>query len=450
MNETPRPDADVFSQSSPPAELGAPAAPVAAKERIQSIDVLRGVALLGILVMNIAGFALPFVAYGDPHWAGAATDADFTTWLVSHLFFDMKMMAIFSMLFGAGIIIFTERAERRTGSALGVYHRRMAWLLVIGAAHAYLIWFGDILFSYAVTGMIIYFMRKRSARTLLLAGALMTIPAMPISTFNGVFMTQARDAATEAQAALDAGEEITDEQRETLETWEEQRLFFDPPPEEIERQIDVHRGSYAEIREEQAPNVVAFQTFYYLMWGLWRIGGMMLIGMGLYKLGVFSAARTMRFYGFGAFVGYAIGLPIVGFGVTQFVAHEFDGIAMWSFDLHYNYIGSVFVAFAHVCVVMLLCKAGVVRWLLDALAAVGRMALTNYLMQSIIATTIFYGYGLGLYGEFGRFELLGVVPAIWAVQLIISPLWLRAFRFGPAEWLWRSLTYWRLQPMRRD
>ncbi len=448
MNETPRTDADLPSEPAPPpAELAA--APVSGRERILSIDVLRGFALLGIFVMNIAGFALPFVAYGNPHWNGEATSADFGVWLGSHLFFDMKMMSIFSMLFGAGIIIFTERAERRAGASAELYYRRMVWLLLIGAAHGYLIWYGDILVNYATAGMILFFMRKKSAKTLLIAGVLLTLPAMPIAMMNGVAMNEVRSAALEAQVAEDAGEELTEEQEEAIEAWGESRLFFDPPQEEVERQIEAHHGSWLEIREEQAPGVMMFQTFYFLMWGIWRIGGMLLIGMGLYKLGVFSAARSMRFYGIGAAVGYAVGFPLVGFGVTQFIAHDFDGIAMWTQDFNYNYIGSMFVAFGHVCMIMLWCKSGAMDWLLGALAAVGRMALTNYLMQSIIATTIFYGYGFDYFASLDRTQLISVVGSVWLLQLIVSPIWLRYFRFGPAEWVWRSLTYWRMQPMRR-
>lgn len=446
MSDTPPTTPDHSILTPPPAEI---AAPVTDAERIQSIDVLRGVALLGILVMNIMGFCAPFAAYGNPHWNGEATAAAFGTWLGLHMIFDMKMMTIFSMLFGAGIIIFTERAAQRTGSALGVYYRRMAWLLVIGAAHGYLIWYGDILFNYATAGLLLYPARKLKARTLIIVGAIVMIPAMPLSLMNGVQMTEMRNAAFEAQALEETGEELTESQEDAIEMWEENRLFFDPPQEEIERQIEAHQGSWWEIRKEHAPGVVMFQTFYFLLWGAWRLCGVMMIGMGLYKLGVFSAQRSTRFYVLGALIGYAIGQSLTWYGVTQFMAHDFDGIKAWTQDFLYNYVGSVFTAFAHVCVVMLVVRSGMAQTFLRALAAVGRIALTNYLMQSIIATTIFYGYGFNMFAKWDRPEVMGVVVAIWVFQLIISPIWLSAFRFGPAEWLWRSLTYWRLQPFKR-
>lgn len=433
-----------------PAELGAAqAAPVSEGERVYSIDVLRGVALLGILVMNIVGFAMPHLAYGNPRWAGDLSRADFWTWAVSHVVFDTKMMSIFSMLFGAGVVIFTQRLEERRGSAGGLFYSRMGWLLLIGAAHGYLLWFGDILFTYALCGMLVYFLRRLHPGALISLGVFAALLAMPVSYLNGWAVAEMRDEARAAQVVLDEGGELTEEQDRALSAWADLAAFFEPTPEEIDRQVDIYRGSYIEIVKERAPFVRDIQTQYFLLWGLPRAGGMMLLGMGLYKLGVFSATRSMSFYAAGAAVSYAVGLPVTVYGATEFVAHDFDPVRAFKVDSQYNYAASIVVAFGHVCAVMMMCKLGALRRLQQALAAVGRMALTNYLMQSLIATTLFYGYGFGLFAKLGRFELLGVVAVIWAIQLVVSPWWLRRYQFGPAEWLWRSLTYWRMQPMRR-
>jgi len=191
-----------------------------------------------------------------------------------------------------------------------------------------------------------------------------------------------------------------------------------------------------------------FQTVFFFIFILWRVAGVMLVGMALMKMGVFSAARSPRFYALSMVVGYGLGLPLVAYGARQLVAHGFEVTYLMGPGMFYNYFGSLLVAMAHVGLVMRACQAGLLRGLQRRLGAVGRMALTNYLMHTLIATTLFYGYGVGLFAHLGRAQLLAVVAAIWALQLVVSPLWLARFRFGPAEWAWRSLTYGRAQPMR--
>jgi uncharacterized protein len=167
--------------------------------------------------------------------------------------------------------------------------------------------------------------------------------------------------------------------------------------------------------------------------------------MGLMKMGVFAARRSWRFYVWMVVLGYGLGLPLVGYDTYALIQNDFGYKTFLPSQYLFNYLGSVVVALGHVGVVMLICKAAAIPWLTRRLAAVGRMALTNYLMQSVICTTLFYGW---VFGTLNRTALAGIVLAIWVFQLLISPLWLRFFRFGPAEWLWRSLTYWRWQSMR--
>jgi uncharacterized protein len=188
-------------------------------------------------------------------------------------------------------------------------------------------------------------------------------------------------------------------------------------------------------------------SFFYYM--LWRVGGMMLVGMALYKWGVFSAKRSRRFYLIAAVAGLAIGFPVIWVGIARRFADDWS--MPWSFfnGSLYNYVGSVFVAWAYIAIVMLIVKSGVLARLQRWLANAGRMAFTNYLLQTVICTTIFYGHGLGLFGSVSRTGQLLVVLAVWVFELWFSTFWLGRFRFGPAEWLWRSLTYFRLQPMRR-
>ena len=426
-----------------------PLAPVAELERIDAIDTLRGFAVLGILVMNVYAYAMPFAAYANPLVYGGLTGIDFWTWVATHLLFDQKFMTLFSMLFGAGLILTAQRAELRGITFGRIYYRRQLWLLLIGAAHGYLLWFGDILFHYAFCGMLIYPLRRRSPKTLIITGVLVLLVALPLSTGMGTFMAQLRQKGQEAGALAAKGETLDEEQQELLETWEEMQNMLEPSAEEMARQVKVHRGGYLEILEERAPTVFMMHAFMTFTFIVWRVGGLMLIGMALMKLGVFAAARSARFYLWCVGLGYGGGLPLAAGSAWDLNAHGFDAFYVFKLGVYTNYFGSLAVGFGHLGMVMLVCRSRALPKLRARLAAVGRMALTNYLMHSILMTTVFYGYGLGLYGHVSRFAQMGFVAAVLALELWWSPVWLRRFRFGPFEWLWRSLTYRRPQPMRR-
>ena len=437
--------ADTDSSPSPAGALR----PVAEPERLEAVDTLRGFALLGILVMNVYAFSMPFVAYSNPLIYGGSTGVNFGTWIVNHLFFDQKLMTLFSMLFGGGLVLMAERAEARGVRSTGTYYRRTFWLLLIGAAHGYLLWVGDILFHYAVCGMLIYPLRRWSPRRLIGVGVALMLVALPISTGLGYFFAEQRDAAIEIEALVAQGETLDEAQEATRESWAETRKFVEPTAESLAEEIDAYRSGYLDIVRFRAPAVFMLQTFLILTFTLWRVGGLMLIGMALMKLGVFSAARSSRFYAWCVGLGYGVGLPIVALSAWQLNTHAFSGLYFFKVGTYYNYVGSVAVAFGHLGVVMLACRHGALKKVRARLAAVGRMALTNYLMQSLLMTTLFYGYGFGLYGSVDRFAQMGIVVVVLALELWWSPLWLERFRFGPCEWLWRSLTYWRRQPMVR-
>lgn len=426
---------------SPPERL----APVRVQDRLGSVDVLRGFSLLGILVMNIYAFAMPFPAYGNPFKGGGTSLLDFGTWWFTHLFFDMKFMTLFSMLFGAGLALMAERAEARGVRFGGTYYRRLLWLLMIGAVHAYLLWFGDILFAYAVCGAILYPLRRWRPRTLIAVGLILLCVTVPIGLGFGFFvMPKMKAAAIEAIEAREAGRELTEKQLGEIEGWE----MFNPGPEALQEEIDAYRGGYLGQVVYRAPIVVMFQTMFMLFFGFWRIGGVMVIGMGLLKLGVLSARRSTRFYAWGTAIGFAVGLSATWLGARGMFDREFEVFYLNQGGFLPHYFGSLFLSFAYLSAVMLVFKSGILAGLKRRLAAVGRMALTNYLSQTLICTTLFYGWGFGLFDHLGRFQQMFVVVGVCIFQLIVSPIWLEWFRFGPAEWLWRSLTYWRRQPMR--
>jgi uncharacterized protein len=396
--------------------------------RIQSIDVLRGFALLGILVMNVQSFAMPEAAYFIPTAYGDFSGANFWVWALSHALADQKMMTIFGMLFGAGMVLMAESRQRAGAPAAGLHYRRMAALLLFGLAHAYLLWYGDILVSYALCGMAVYPLRRLRPAVLLPLGVAVIGVASLVTLFLAfsVRFWPPEEAASFRADAL-------------------------PPPEVIAYELEVYRGGWLQQMDHRAPTSLFFQTVLFAMWGVWRVVGLMLIGMALFKLGVFSARRSKRFYLGLIAVGLLVGLPVVAYGAYRNIAAHWDPIYVYLSGSQFNYWGSLLVSLGWVGAVMLLCmagpasRAGIVT---GPLAAVGRLALTNYLLQTLLCTTLFYGHGLGLFGRVERVGQIAVVAGVWALQLILSPLYLRHFRIGPAEWLWRCLTYLKAPPFR--
>jgi uncharacterized protein len=348
------------------------------------------------------------------------------------------MMSLFSMLFGAGLIVMVSRADAHGRSLTGIYYRRIAWLLVFGLLHAYLLWDGDILVPYALCGSVLYLFRRMRPGTQILLGTLVFLSQVAFVTGLGVILVYLQDVTGPDN---DRG---TESQREWRRGLEKEVL----PSEDADAEIERHHKGYGPQFGARAEGNLSEEFGGFVFWSGPRAGGLMLIGMGLMQLGIFTAMRSYRFYTTLSLMGYGLGLPLVGYGIHDKIRHNFDPIYQFVVSGHFNYIGSLFVALGHVGVVMLICRAGVLRWLTARLAAVGRMALSNYLMQSLLCTTLFEGWGFGLFGKLDRFQLLGVVVSIWLVQLIISPIWLRYFRFGPMEWLWRSLTYWKVYPIR--
>jgi uncharacterized protein len=422
--------------------------PVSATDRIVAIDTLRGVAVLGILVMNIYGFAMSFAAYANPLAWGGTEWYNLGTWFFTHILFDQKFMTIFSLLFGGGLVLMTERADARGADNTGAWYRRCLWLLIIGALHGYLLWFGDILFHYALMGMLIFPFRRVSPRGLMTTACILLALGIVMSWAGGVYMEELRSKGPEIAALDEAGETLDDEQREILESWNRSAMFMKPPEQQVEEDTAAYTGDYAGIVAYRAPLVAVMQSQGTFGFVIWRVGGLMLLGMALMKLGILSGEREPGFYRRMMVAGYGLGLPIVFFSAWNLSAHQWDFLWMFRIGNLPNYVGSILVAFGHIALVMTIVQRGLFTGLMDRFTAVGRMAFTNYLMHSLILTTVFYGYGFGLYGQVPRWQQMGWVAAVVGFQLWLSPWWLARFRFGPAEWLWRSLTYWRRQPMK--
>ena len=406
-----------------PGPLG-PTEPVSPTERIEALDVLRGFALFGILVVNIQAFAMISPAYMNPTAYGDFRGANRLVWLVTHVLFEMKFMTLFAMLFGAGVVLMTGRAEAAGRSGVAVHLKRMGWLIVFGLAHGYLLWYGDILVWYGLCGLVVVWLRRASPA--LLGG--LGLAAVGITSLLSLLIGWSMPYWPE-------------ESRHAL------RESWDPSSETIEAELAAYRGGWQEQTTHRAPMTLGSQTIRFLVWGAWRVGGVMLLGMALFKLGVLGGQRAPPFYLRLCLAGFLVGIPIVLLGVQQQFAHDWDYRYGFFLGSQYNYWASLPVSLGWVGLVLWICTTGALPALRRGLAAVGQMALTNYLMQTIIATTIFYGHGLGLFGRVERVGQLAIVLVIFVAQVFFSLAWLQHFRFGPFEWLWRSLTYGRRQPL---
>ncbi|MBK7405581.1 MAG: DUF418 domain-containing protein [Phycisphaerales bacterium] len=389
------------------------AAPVAQARRIESLDVLRGLAVLGILAMNVMTFAMPIAAYSNPTVFPAPGPLNTWTYRVVHALFDLKMMALFSMLFGAGLVVWSrkEAEQRRPGALRWLWMRRMAWLLVIGMIHAWWVWEGDILVSYAVCGMLVlwWFRRLEPAWLLAAAGAFFAIHLL-FQVWSAWFAVQLFAEPSPWAGVMSAAE--LEQSREGM------RLWMDPSPGQIDSQIAALRGSWLDTFRYRAEGcrMLQFQAIpYYLFW---RSSALMLLGAALTKLRILTGERPARFYGAMALAGYGVGLPLVALGIAYNESHGFRIVPYLAVGNWANTIGSVPVALGHAGLVLWVLKRGWLRRAATALARVGQMALTNYLMQSVLCSLIFYGFGLGLAGEVSRPGQEAIVAGIWIVEIL--------------------------------
>ena len=391
--------------------------PTPPSERIASLDAIRGVAVLGILVINVRVFSMPELTLTNPNVYGEFTGLNYWSWLAGHVLAELKFITLFSALFGAGIVLFIE--SKPEGSALRLHHRRTGWLLVIGLAHAYLLWYGDILVPYALCGFVLVSFRQKAPSTQAKLGVVLLLVPSLLELVAGVTL------GSEALAGQ-----------------------WSPAEATLQSEVATYRGGWFEQFDHRLPTALRRQTLGFLGQTFWRVGGTILLGMALYNWGVLTDERSNRLYSL-LVVGGLVGVGVILAGVWYIEASD------WSADValfwqQFNYWGSLLVAGGYVGLITLYTRWRPEGPFTRAFAAVGRTAFTNYLLQTLVATTVFYGHGLGLFGSVSRAEALGMVVAFWVIQVLFSVLWLHVFRFGPVEWLWRTLTYGERQPLWRS
>ena len=404
--------------------------------RIVTLDVIRGIAVMGIFSVNIIAFAHIFPSYMNPSAMGLEGEADLITWFANFIVIDGKMRSLFSMLFGASMLLVIDRSVASGRSGAAVHYRRMIVLAIIGLLHFFFIWFGDILFLYAVIGMIAYLFRRKTPRSLLIwAAGLFILNASMMGASSAYF----RSAQAEASAADATPKETTE--------WRKASAWGAQSEEKTASDIAIHRGSAV----ERASHMLGDRLFEPLG-SLLFVGpetlALMLLGMAGYKSGYLTGQWSNRRYRQIAVWTLSIGA----------IASALIAFSTWrsGFDLptvFFNLIVAqlpfrVMMALGYAALIILIFRNA--SGLRDRFAAVGRAAFTNYLGTSIIAALIFYGDGLGLYARLSRFEAWLVVPLVWLLMLAWSKPWLDRFRYGPFEWLWRSLARWEIQPMRKQ
>lgn len=430
--------------------------PVQQAERIKTVDLIRGFALLGILLMNIPGFGINW-DFWYKTLTGAQNTKDFYALSVIMTFFDGTMRGLFSMLFGAGMILFTLNKKDIPGgpTVTEYYYRRLLWLVLFGLFNAFvLLWFGDILFFYGLCGMLLYVFRKTNPKWLLILGFVCMSVSMLKQQLRWNEVTDKRKAYNEAITAEKSKKKLSGEQEGAKAEWIEMEKESKPDTIFSNRNLRKMRSGYLTIYQYWIPRNADGETWgLYHKWG-WDGLTMMFIGMALFGWGFFSNKLSTSTYAMWLMIGYGIGIPIGWFAYKYGLIEETKNLGLYADRYHVNHhllydVRRVLLSVGHASLLLLIFRSKLVPWLMKALSNVGQLAFTNYLMQSIICTWLFYGYGFGLYNKLHFYQLYYVVLSVWVFQMIFSVIWLKYFRFGPFEWLWRSLTYWQMQPMKK-
>lgn len=431
------------------------AAPVNQSERIIILDSLRGIAILGILLMNIPSFGLPSPVSGDPSVLYEWGTIDFKVWNFVTWFPEGTQRAIFSMLFGAGIILFINGKEKRLDGLMPAdyFFRRQLWLMVFSLFDVFvLLWLGDILLDYAILGMIMFAFRNLPPKKLLIGAAFCFIFMMARENRN-LYQDKVTIHLGEKIAVIDTSKtKLSLLQKEELGATQEfkENSTIESKKKKAQKNIIKHTGSYKNLYEYRTNSWVD-SLIPYLFYGLWDVLLFMFLGMAFFKMGILTGQASVKTYVWMTVIGLGLGLTISYFRLQQMVDANFN---MYEYTKQTSFssyeLSRTFRSIGLLGLIMLLYKSGWFKWLFALLRPVGQMAFTNYLMQSLLCGLFFYGIGFGMFGQLARHEIYYVVAAVWLIQIIYSNIWLRYFRFGPLEWAWRSLTYWKAQPFRKE
>ena len=411
-------------------------APLPAPTRLLSLDVIRGVAVMGIFSVNVVAFAMIFPAYFNPGAYGGTSGADFAIWLANYVIIDGKMRSLFSMLFGASMLLVIDRAAIAGRSEARTHYARMVVLLLFGLLHFYVIWHGDILALYALMGMVAFAFRRCATKTLLIWASGMMLAATLM--YGGLsYQMRTFDIAAHAPSAT----------AKQVKQWNDIVSFAAQTPAKSAEETRLARGPIV-ARATHMLTTRGEEPFASVMgFGLPTLA-LMLFGMAGYRSGYLTGEWAEARYRRIAIATLSIGgLATLALGLGVASSNFYIPLIFFAFVAIGEPI-QLAMAFGYAALIILLARQG--GPLTDRVAAVGRCAFTNYLGTSIIAVAIFYGDGLGLFGHVSRFEAWLLVPLVWGLMLLWSKPWLDRFRYGPFEWAWRSLSRLSFQPMRHS
>jgi len=400
------------------------ATPMEARDRLISVDVIRGVAILGILMINMLSYSGPYLQMIEPPWWNAM---DHYALLFIQVFGMGKFITLLSFMFGFGMVMIKQGAERRGVPFVPLYVRRLLALLVFGSLHAFLLWEGDILMVYAVVGFILLLFHTFRAKALAIWGfvCLGIVMSFIGLIFFSVILLQATGVDLDAELAFN-------------------QVLYDALV------ATYGSGTFSEIFVQRFED---WQGSFFGTIPLW------FENLGMFLLGAYTAKKRIL-HDLPEHLPFVkrvwLGSLMAGVLITA-ITMGLHYLSAPVFTIHLNvqdifgaYLASPFLCFFYATSLVLLLQHASWQKRLAPLASVGRMAFSVYIMQSLICTTLFYGYGFGFYGEVSAFWGLMITFAIWAVQIVFCVWWMKRFRFGPLEWVWRSVTYLRVPAIKRE
>src|SRR5688572_12543577 len=430
------------------------AAPVAQQESITILDSIRCIAILGILLINIPGFGLTEVQTSDRSVFNE-TGFNYKTWYVVDWALAGTQRAIFSMLFGAGMILFISRLEKRmNGMEPAIYFfRRQMWLLAFGFFNAFvLLWFWDILYAYAIFGMLLFVFYRKSPKALLIL-ALVCLVLMTVRENVDLYRGKQVIKKGELIAKIDTTQtKLTVQQQDDLGAFNgmKEESSKVAKVKKAEKEITAIGGSYASLYKVQSDKSVHVEL-YYTYFLAWDVLLFMFLGMAFFKTGIITGNASSKIYWLLFIGGLGLGLLLSHFNQKAVVDNHFSQYE-YTKNVSFNFyqVQRMLRSLGFFGFIMLMYRSGIFKWFFAIFRPVGQMAFTNYLMQSLIGALFFYGIGLNYFGKLERYELYIYTGVVWIIEIIWSHIWLRYFRFGPLEWAWRSLTYWKIQPLKKN
>lgn len=425
--------------------------PVNQYERINLLDSLRGMAVPGIMLVNITVFGLPESAQGDPSVFNELDSANFRIWYIINWIFAGAPRAIFSMLFGAGILLLFQRIDKSGSRDGGYFFRRQLWLILFALINVFLfLWPGDILLNYSILGMLMFTFRKLSSQKLIIA-ALACLLFMTLRDNQRLYLDKQRLFEGLRVASIDTSiQKLTPDQQYKVELMQAivARGDHSNKLRSALETSNTMQGSYFEVFNHRTSSYLE-NIWKYLFEGLWDILLFMFLGMAFFRLRILQGLASTYTYAWMCVIGLVAGLLLSYRLLQSNIDSNFnysDYIRKTWFD--YQQLARALRSIGLFAFIMLLYRSGVFGWLFRLFRPVGQMALSNYLLQSLICGIIFYGPGLGLYGKLERQDIYYIAGLILCLQIAMSHIWLRFFLFGPFEWIWRCLIYWKWLPLR--